>query len=305
MSNLTTIQLFIFYTLIAVLALQVIIAILFLRSSVRYYIMISRKIIFRNIEFINGEIILIGKQADEEGIEKLISKSSKKDKSESSNTYQDNQESQLQKNRSAENGLLFQQDPDLLDFETYTSDVKERDVELEIKLEDLEVDEEIEAGVQDKAIAKSLRSQKDSLISITLESKSIALEAIERICQQVSASFLPKSMIHEITNTFDVELCGALEQKKFTEESILFYREIGIKMITSRFEEFLKATKQLKIELLESEKKKPDSNLEKTSYDETEDFFLDRISNLRKKSKRALLKTSKNLSFEIEFAVSA
>jgi hypothetical protein len=307
MSNLTTIQLAFFYTMIAIMAIQVILAVLFFKSSVRYYIMISRKIIFRNIEFIDGEIVLIGKQNDEEGVEKLISQGHQKIKSDLTSNVSNSKIEDYERDHHSINMESQQEDLDLMNFENYTSDPGEFDSEHHVIFEDLDLEHEIEAGLQDEHFSGAILNQKNSLIEIPEDQRLQALDVLHKISTEIANSFLPQSNLNDITNEFDIEVCHELERLSFSESSILFYRQIGNKIISSRFEEFLNGVNKLKIELSEQEKKKPKPNSDNETIvnDETEDFFLDRIAGLRQKTSRALLKTSKNLSFQIDFAVSA
>lgn len=305
MSNLTTTQLVVFYALIAIISIQAILAILFFRSSVRYYIMISRKIIFRNIEFIDGEIVLIGKQNDEEGVEKLISQGTQKIKFDSRANAPSPMAEEALQNFSTSNIDSGVEDFDYWELNTNSYSVN--DDNQPVKIDDLDLDNEIQMGIQDNQIPDSILMQKQNLIEITEDHRSQALDIILKVSTEISNSFLPNSDLHTITNTFEIEICQELEKLNFTEESILFYRQIGNKLICSRFEEFLKRINMLKEELSEREKKKPFQQPDDDSIVnyESEDFFLDRIASLRRKTTRAFIKTSNSLTYQIDFAVSA
>lgn len=247
MENLESFQFAIFYVLVGIVAVMGLLAIIIIKSSVRYYIMFSSKVIFRNFEFVNGEIVLIGSQSDDERIKDLMSVQKLPGEVHENKT--------VQSYKTEENLLIEINDKDdLLDLALMPSTNPDEDY-LAI-CEDLDMDKEIERDLGEASLNSLIHEQKDNLVEIEKDFHLKALMIIEKNIDRSAASFLPHTKLHIITNSFDIDLCQDLEQQDFPQASIEFYRTFGIRLITSRFEEFLINSKQVKEEIIESEKKK-------------------------------------------------
>jgi hypothetical protein len=247
MQNFDSFQFAIFYVLVGIFAVLGLFAIIVTKSSVRYYIMFSSRVIFRNFEFVNGEIILIGNQQDDERLKDLISVQKLPSEGPNSNI--------VQARKTADNSLdEFDENYDSLDLSLMSSENPDEDY-LAI-CDDLDVNKEIEQNLGDSNFSAIILEQKNSLVEIKPDFHLKALMIIEKQIEISVASFLPHTELHVITNSFDIDLCHEMEQQDFPEANIEFYRTFGIRLITSRFEDFLLASKQVKEEIIESEKKK-------------------------------------------------
>lgn len=308
MNNLTTFQLTIFYVIVGIVIIQALLAILILRSSVRYYIMFSSKIIFRNIEFVNGEIVLIGDQQDEERIKDLIytQKFPKKvieekllSQPSSSGLDADEDENRVFYNgKGLSDDVLFGYD------NTLDGDADDEYIGV---IQDLDMDAELEKDLSDEKRAKTIENQKSQLVQIDNSMFKIIMLILESQIKEISDSFLPDSKIYEITNGLDISLSNELSKINIPEDTIIFYRQLGITQITSRFEEFLKTHKKLKEDLQADLVKKKSSqqagDSELTDPKESVEFWDGLISNLKDKSKKVLLRTQDQLSLELNFSV--
>jgi uncharacterized protein YjgD (DUF1641 family) len=302
MQNLSTFQAILFYTCIGIIALQGIVFVLVMNSSIRFYIMFSRKFIFRNIEFINGEIVLIGDQKNDLGVKELLAAQTASTRKEAVTPVQSAREINEQ---IASPEFVISSEQDLEDYANYTLSESEEKELFQVIVRDLDMDSQIQKETDSKSQKEFIEKQKSNLVEISLENLKIVNEIIIELSNEFVKSFHSQSPGSEISNLLDYDLSNRLTSMGFSEDAILFYRECGRSVITARFEQHLIQVSKLKQELLD-EKKKTNSTIpppelfENLSLDE----LLARGQDL-KRNRRAILKTASNQTYELEFAQSA
>jgi hypothetical protein len=302
MQNLSTFQAILFYTCVGIIALQGIVFVWVMNSSIRFYIMFSRKFIFRNIEFINGEIVLIGDQKNDLGVKELLASQTAITRKEPVTPVQTTREINEQI-ASAE--FVISSEQDLEDYSNFSLTESEQNELYQAIVKDLDMDTQIQKETESKSQKDFIEKQKSNLVEISLENLKIVNELIIELSNDFAKSFHSQSPGSQISNMLDFELSNRLTGMGFSEDAILFYRECGRSVITARFEQHLIQINKLKQELLD-EKKKTNSTIypfelfENLSLDE----LLARGQDL-KRNRRAILKTASNHTYELEFAKSA
>lgn len=302
MQNLSTFQAILFYTCVGIIALQGIVFVLVMNSSIRFYIMFSRKFIFRNIEFINGEIVLIGDQKNDLGVKELLAAQTASTRKEAVTPVQSAREINEQ---IASPEFVISSEQDLEDYANYSLSESEEKELFQVIVRDLDMDSQIQKETDSKSQKEFIEKQKSNLVEISLENLKIVNEIIIELSNEFAKSFHSQSPGSEISNLLDYDLSNRLTSMGFSEDAILFYRECGRSVITARFEQHLIQVSKLKQELLD-EKKKTNSTIpppelfENLSLDE----LLARGQDL-KRNRRAILKTASHQTYELEFAQSA